>query len=310
MSPEQMRAPRNVDPRTDIWSIGAILYHLLGGRPPYVAESIPQLCTMMLEADPEPLRRLRPDLTPEIEQIVARCLARNITQRWTSVGEVALALQPFASPASRVHVERASRVLSSGDRLISAQRPAIPGAQSSGVTVRSVTPTAQSPAWEDPIEGGLPQRLSGATPPAIPTQEAWESARARAGGEPKAAPRPSRRWILPLVAGVVLLAGGGFFALYKGGSQEAASADLPKAPSKAVVLATEPAAVAPPVAAAAAVTLEPTPTETPAPAEKIAKVAEPSASGTARVPKGPAPRPPPERPKQGQGGLTDFGGRH
>src|SRR5262249_13082945 len=44
MSPEQMRTPRAIDARTDIWSIGAVLYDLLGGRPPYVADTIAQLC--------------------------------------------------------------------------------------------------------------------------------------------------------------------------------------------------------------------------------------------------------------------------
>src|SRR5215471_9452446 len=74
MSPEQMRAPRNVDARSDIWALGAILYDLLAGQPPYVAETIPQLCTMMLESDPAPLREIRPEVPPELEAVVARCL--------------------------------------------------------------------------------------------------------------------------------------------------------------------------------------------------------------------------------------------
>src|SRR5690349_12143170 len=111
MSPEQMRTPRNVDARSDIWAIGAILYDLLAGRPPYVAETIPQLCTMLLENEPEPIRNTRTDVTEELEQVVMKCLAKKVEDRWSSVGELAVALAPFGSRSSRVHVERAGRML-------------------------------------------------------------------------------------------------------------------------------------------------------------------------------------------------------
>jgi serine/threonine-protein kinase len=111
MSPEQMRAPRTVDARTDIWSLGAIIYELLAGHPPYVADTLPQLCAKMLESDPEPLRTLRPDVDPELEAAVTKCLARNVHERWPSMGELAQALFPFASRSARVNVERAGRVL-------------------------------------------------------------------------------------------------------------------------------------------------------------------------------------------------------
>src|SRR5262245_3484745 len=117
MSPEQMRTPRNVDARSDIWALGAILYDLLAGRPPYVAETIPQLCTMLLETDPVSLRELRPDVSEELDRVVMRCLAKKTDERWGSVSELAVALSPHASRSSRVHVDRARRVLSSSGTL-------------------------------------------------------------------------------------------------------------------------------------------------------------------------------------------------
>jgi serine/threonine-protein kinase len=111
MSPEQMRAPRSVDARTDIWSLGAIIYELLSGHPPYTADTLPQLCAKMLESDPAPLRAVRPDVDPELEATVTKCLSRNVNHRWSSMGELAQALLPFASRSARVNVERAGRVL-------------------------------------------------------------------------------------------------------------------------------------------------------------------------------------------------------
>ena len=64
MSPEQARSPRDVDTRTDLYSVGAILYELLTGRTPYTAESgeYTEILFKIFTTDPEPLRTLRPDV--------------------------------------------------------------------------------------------------------------------------------------------------------------------------------------------------------------------------------------------------------
>ena len=54
MSPEQMLSMRDVDGRSDIWSLGALLYELLTGRPPFVAETTPRICALVLNNDPAP----------------------------------------------------------------------------------------------------------------------------------------------------------------------------------------------------------------------------------------------------------------
>lgn len=100
MSPEQMQSARDVDGRADIWSLGAILFEMLAARPPYQANTLPQLCQELLTADPPKLRGLRADVPEGVESVVARCLMRNIDERWQDIRDVAAALKPY-SPRHR-----------------------------------------------------------------------------------------------------------------------------------------------------------------------------------------------------------------
>jgi serine/threonine-protein kinase len=95
MSPEQMRYPRDVDAGTDIWSLGAILYELLLARPPFEAETLPQLCELVLTEKPPRPSELRPEIPAELEAAVLRCLERERGDRWPNVAALAEALSPF-----------------------------------------------------------------------------------------------------------------------------------------------------------------------------------------------------------------------
>ncbi len=132
MSPEQLKASRDVDIRSDIWSIGAILYELLGGRVPFVAETLTQLCSMVLTEPPRPLEELRPEVHQELRRVIARCLEKDPAGRFPNVGELAMALAPFASPAGSLLASRVAVVAgSSSGRLpppgLSSGRIAMPG---------------------------------------------------------------------------------------------------------------------------------------------------------------------------------------
>ncbi|MEO5725624.1 MAG: serine/threonine-protein kinase [Byssovorax sp.] len=111
MSPEQMTTPKAVESRADIWSFGATLYKLLTGKPPFDGETIAQVCGMILVAKPPSLLEFLPDAPPELAAIIARCLQRNIEDRWANVGDLAAALAPFAGEGGRRSAERAQRVL-------------------------------------------------------------------------------------------------------------------------------------------------------------------------------------------------------
>jgi serine/threonine-protein kinase len=136
MSPEQLRASREVDARSDIWSIGAILYELLGGRVPFVAETLTQLCSMVLTEPPRPLEELRPDVHPELRRVVDKCLQKRPDDRFSNVGELAMALAPFATPtgsilASRVAVVAGAKSQSGPLPHASSSRVAVPGQNTS-----------------------------------------------------------------------------------------------------------------------------------------------------------------------------------
>ena len=111
MSPEQMSSSRNVDMRTDIWALGVILYESLTGRVPFEAETMPQLCGMILQDPPRPIHELRPDLPQLLQHAVLRCLEKNREHRFRNVAELAHALAPFGLPSAQRSAERISRVL-------------------------------------------------------------------------------------------------------------------------------------------------------------------------------------------------------
>jgi serine/threonine-protein kinase len=112
MSPEQIRRPKTVDTRTDIWSLGSILYELLVREPPFSADS-PLALLAAVVSDPLPsIRDKRPDVPVELEAVIAKCLEKKPENRYQTVAELADALGPFA-PRSIASVSRISGILRS-----------------------------------------------------------------------------------------------------------------------------------------------------------------------------------------------------
>src|SRR5262249_16324865 len=81
MSPEQLRGPR-LDHRTDIFSLGTVLYEMATGQRPFSGKSSIELSSSILRDAPKPLTELRGDLPDSLQRIVERCLAKVVTERY------------------------------------------------------------------------------------------------------------------------------------------------------------------------------------------------------------------------------------
>ncbi len=106
MSPEQFQSARTVDRRADLWSMGVILYELIGGVCPFRGENLVDVFAAILTASPVPLLEVRPECPPGLDAVVRRCLARDRAKRHDSASELAAALAPFAGPRGLASVAR------------------------------------------------------------------------------------------------------------------------------------------------------------------------------------------------------------
>ncbi|MCS7167993.1 MAG: serine/threonine-protein kinase [Gemmatales bacterium] len=115
MAPEQAQGLVSaITPRTDIYSLGAILYALLTGRPPFVGENPIDIILQVLESEPPSPRQLRPEIPRDVELICLKCLEKDPARRYASAQELAEDLErvlrgesPNIAPYSLV--ERVSR---------------------------------------------------------------------------------------------------------------------------------------------------------------------------------------------------------
>ena len=92
MSPEQARG-EDVDARTDIWSLGVMLYESVAGRSPFAASSSTEVLAAILDRDPPPIARFEPGTPAELQRIITKALRKDRNQRYQTVQDLLLDLQ-------------------------------------------------------------------------------------------------------------------------------------------------------------------------------------------------------------------------
>jgi serine/threonine-protein kinase len=154
MAPEQVRDSRSAGPQADLYSVGAILYALLSGRPPFEGDSDMAIVAQVLTEAPSPLQQLNLDLPDELCALVDSCLSKDPRQRPASAAAVREALLALAAPDdawlfARVRELTPTEPRPSNPGNATPSRPSRP----SGTSKRRATPTrAQKAAQPAPGE--------------------------------------------------------------------------------------------------------------------------------------------------------------
>ena len=137
MSPEQLRSARGVDQRTDIWSLGVILYELLTGLHPFEGDSLPGLGVSIATLPPRPWPTEIAPVPPGLVDVIFNCLEKNRERRVQTIAELANSLRPFAPFVAELSIERIVRVAEGGTFSSRPSSSRVSSVQSAPATVQS-----------------------------------------------------------------------------------------------------------------------------------------------------------------------------
>jgi serine/threonine-protein kinase len=97
LAPEQAENSASVDARADLYALGATLYFLLAGHPPFPGTDLRHKLAAKQFSDPPPIHRLRPDVEPALSGVIHTLLTRNTASRYQTAVEAIAAISPFAA---------------------------------------------------------------------------------------------------------------------------------------------------------------------------------------------------------------------
>ena len=221
MSPEQAQAQPDVDARSDLWSVGAILFECLTGRPPYTGATYEQVIVNICMNDAEDVRLYNPTVPDLCAQIIARALARDRDERFDDAREFLDALRAGGlAPGRGIGIEDSFRGVSTSDPALSPV--------SSGSTPSSLRSSSRRrPLRGD--EGAFDATVKfQSTPPPKPRSEALAAHR-------RAAERRQRMMTLGVAVSALLVGGLGAYVFTRNRAHPA-DADPPPVPAESAQL--------------------------------------------------------------------------
>jgi serine/threonine-protein kinase len=258
MSPEQMTSAKNVDTRSDIWAVGVVLYELLTCTQPFTADGLPNLVLAVMHTQPPPLRIRCPEAPEGLERAIRRCLEKDLSRRFSTVAELAVAIAPYGPPRAAISVERISHVL------------------------RKVTADGEAPTLRPAPLPADPSQPTESVPDASPrnaTNPLWTKS---LDVSEIRSPKKQRAWLVVVPAALLLLGGLSLALKPSATERDAATQVGSEAPSSPTVVPTVPSSGAESVAPA------PLPTapaaETPSPMASVASTARAAPIPPARGP--------------------------
>jgi serine/threonine-protein kinase len=229
MAPEQMRGAGEIDARADIFSLGATLYALLTGQPPFPGKTVLDVHDLILVGPPS-LSAKRSDISLELDAAVQRCLRASPEERFADIAELAEALASSVSAHIAIHARRARGILSAP----TAAQPDPVSARSSALATATTAPSAND---------SFPEL--GVAPDAYATKVSLAVSAKRTS----TVLSPPKSWLMLAIAALAL--GGTWLAFrseHRSSAVEQAAASAPTfahvvAPSAPPPTATSPAAV-------------------------------------------------------------------
>jgi serine/threonine protein kinase len=309
MSPEQLMSASTVDVRTDIWSLGVVLYELLTANSPFEYERMAGLVAAILQKPSVPIEQRRPEIQPGLGAAIARCLQKEPDDRYPSVAHMATALAPYGPPASARSIDRIKYLLRAKTTAED------PPAGASPMPFARTEPTAAFPGAALPATAPSSSTSAGRAGPAIAAESVAGSSHSITPQPPTTtlpSPTGASKTGRPMARGAL---GAGVaacavavvaFAVRGRGPEAAAHRDDPVTMTARPVANEEAPSSAPRVATGEA----PSPAPSPPPAKSEAPVVAPAVAADLRLPPHAMATEPPKKPARvgaAEHPLTDAG---